>query len=191
MAHVALPYFFSTRFSAFCCGRLHEKEAHKTGADLTEKRSHVFPTQRSLKGVHMACTQTSEHALAQRDAIHSFALSFLQPPPATFKKKGGISGGPYTLKWQRSLPCPLLLSHSWSSAPPHPTRGKRLGVKWITPTDSVRPHWTELIRTLSEQMFEKLDVIFMSPEKENSCTLWFPCLQKWHLRTAYGTVPAN
>lgn len=41
----------------------------------------------------MACTQTSVHALAQRDAIHSLTLSFLQPPPSYQKKREGTFAG--------------------------------------------------------------------------------------------------
>lgn len=130
MAHVAFSYFPPPpMFSALCSGRPHEKKSSQNSPDFTEKRSHVFPTQRSLKRAHMACTQTSVHALAQRDAIHSFTLSFLQPPPGYRKKRReGILGGSVDSEMTALSPLSTSLSHSRQSAPPQlQTQGERLG----------------------------------------------------------------
>lgn len=157
MAHVAFAYFFSPEVFCTVYQPAAWAKSSQNSPDFTEKRSHVFLTQRSLKQAHIACTQTSVHALAQRDAIHSFTLSFLQPLK---KERRDVSGDRRV--WDDSalsLPLSTSLSHSSQSAlSQHQSRGRRLGLKWITSTDSVCPHWTELISRLSRQLKNSLSV---------------------------------
>lgn len=142
----------------------------------------------------MACTQTSVHALAQRDAIHSFTLSFLQPPPGYRKKRDGMLAGTVESEMTALSLSPLSasLSHSRQSAlPQHQSRGRRLGLKWITPTESVCPHWTQLRSRLSGHMFKNSLSV---SHKQRACThmhILVPMFPNGHWRAASVTFPCQ